>query len=365
MSDDKISMRQLLVLLFAALLSPTIHALPAAPAAVAGEGGWLSSLVALPVGLAMCWVTLTLLRGLPEGTGLAGAMHITLGPVLGRIVLAVYLLWGILELAAGVRLCGARILSTGYTNAPLLLYMVLLLGAVLWITRGRLAAFARAGEIFYLILSITLGVVLLLAAFHIEAENLFPIWTEDVPAVLASSLSVLSVLGTAVLGAFLDGTVTRRKSDKSRALRWTAAACLMLTGLQIVNLGNFGPALIARLEQPFFMMVRDIGVHGAFQRAESVIMAVWVLSDLVFAGLIAFACCAMAKELFCLKHGNSAAVPVVVLGLAASVFLFPNAFSLERFGDKILGPASLVLGFCVPLLLLFIAKLRGLLRQKT
>ena len=49
MPDDRISLRQLLTLTFAALLSPAIQLLPGSTARRAGEAGWLATLVALPV----------------------------------------------------------------------------------------------------------------------------------------------------------------------------------------------------------------------------------------------------------------------------------------------------------------------------
>lgn len=54
MPDDRISLRQLLALLFAALLAPAIGVLPSQTAALAGEAGWLSALAALPVLLGLC-----------------------------------------------------------------------------------------------------------------------------------------------------------------------------------------------------------------------------------------------------------------------------------------------------------------------
>ena len=71
MPDDRISLRQLLALLFAALLAPAIGVLPSQTAALAGEAGWLSALAALPVLLGLCWVLFALLRPAGEGAGLA------------------------------------------------------------------------------------------------------------------------------------------------------------------------------------------------------------------------------------------------------------------------------------------------------
>ena len=64
MTNDRISLRQLLTLTFAALLSPAIRILPGRTARIAGEGGWLAALAALPVLLALCWVVYLLVRSI-------------------------------------------------------------------------------------------------------------------------------------------------------------------------------------------------------------------------------------------------------------------------------------------------------------
>ncbi len=358
MKKDCISMRQLLVLLFAALLSPAIQVLPSETAAVAGAAGWLSSLVVLPPALGLCWVFFRLLERFPEGSGLADVVEMTLGKVVGKGVLLIYIVWALVLLCVNTRLYGQRFLATGYRNSSLLLFVAALLAVALWIAWGRLSAFARAGEVFYLILTITLGGVLLFSLFHVEWENVFPVWLEDTVPVLWSGVPVLGVLSYGVFGAVLSGGVTRRPGDKARAMKWTAAFCLLLTALQFINLGNFGPYLIARMEQPFFMMVKGIGVQGAFQRVESVVIALWVLSDLVFIGLLTFSCCTLAKTCFGIKEAKYAAPVVALLTLAGSILLFSDAFSLDRFANSVVPAGNLLLGVVFPLVLLIIASLR-------
>ena len=137
-------MRQLLALLFAALLSPAVQLLPRSSATLAGEAGWLSALAALPVYLLLCWLVLRLLGRFPEGTGLAEAFQRTLGAPLGKGLTLLYLLWGLVALAANLRSCGQRLLTTSYRNTSLWGFVFLLLAVVLWTARGKLSAFARA-----------------------------------------------------------------------------------------------------------------------------------------------------------------------------------------------------------------------------
>ena len=286
MPDDRISLRQLLALLFAALLAPAIGVLPSQTAALAGEAGWLSALAALPVLLGLCWVLFALLRPAGEGAGLAQVTETVLGRGLGKGVLLLYLLWGLLLLSANARLFALRFLSTSYRNAPLGLFLLTLLGLTLWLVRKPVRVLARTGEVFYLALAIGLGFSLILGVLQVEPRHILPLWTEDLPGVLSAAVPVLGLFGYVVFAAFLGGNVTRGEGDRRRALWWAAAFCLVLTALQLVCLGNFGPGLTARMDTPFFMMVKGIGIEGTFQRVESVIIALWVFSDLALLNLL-------------------------------------------------------------------------------
>src|SRR5699024_6667604 len=110
--------------------SPAIRILPGRTARIAGEGGWLAALAALPVLLALCWVVYALLQ--KGNGGLGEAALTTMGPVLGRVVVGFYLLWGLFLLAANARLVALRFLTVSYRNAPLPLFLAALLALTLW-----------------------------------------------------------------------------------------------------------------------------------------------------------------------------------------------------------------------------------------
>lgn len=353
MENDRISMRQLLALEFAALLSPALQYLPGQSAAAAGEAGWLSAIAALPVLLLLAWG----LGRLPEGTALSGGLERAFGRAAGRAVTAVYLLWGLVCLACQLRAYGQRFMSTDYRNTSLSAFVVILLGLGLWLAWGKLSDFARAGEIFYLILCVTVGAVVVFAAFHMEAQNVLPVWTEDLGGAARSALPALGVLGYAVFGGFLAGQVRRRPGDRGRALRWAAALCLTLTAVQLACMGAFGPALLKRMEAPFYMAAKSIGLRGGFQRVESAVLAVWALSDLALTGLLLFACCAVARELFGLER-RAAAVPIAVLGGTGALFLFRDGFALAEFARTWLMWGNIALGFGLPALAILISALR-------
>ena len=358
MPDDRISTRQLLTLLFAALLSPAIRLLPARTAAVAGTAAWLSALAALPAVLGLCWVLFALLRPAEEGVGLPQVFQQVLGKPLGKTVTALYLLWGLFLLCVNARLVALRFLATSYRNAPLLLFITTLLGVTLWLVRKPIRVLARVGEIFYLILAIGVGATLLFGAFQIEAYHVWPVWKEDIPGILTASVSVLGLMGYTVFAAVLAGHVRHREEDRRHALAWAGVFCGVLTALQLVCLGAFGPALIMRMDTPFFMMVKGIGIEGSFQRVESLVIALWVLSDLALLALLAGACSVLA-HCVCTRIERKKWVWLIIPGaLIGAVTLFPNVFVLEQIMLSIALPGNLIFGFLIPFVVLLVKKLR-------
>ena len=141
MEEKQISQTQLCALLWAGLMAPAAELLPAVTLPIAGRGAWLSALAALPVLLLLGWGLGRL--GLRHG-GLAGAIRWGLGPVVGRLVLLLYFIWGELLLALRLRLCAQRLIASGERDGSLWFFLPAAALLVLWMARGKLPAFARA-----------------------------------------------------------------------------------------------------------------------------------------------------------------------------------------------------------------------------
>lgn len=359
MPNDKVSLRQLLALLFAGLLSPAVAALPGETAAAAGSGAWLAPLFALPVILAVCWVVWAIFRMLPGDAGLAEALEAAFGAVAGRIATGVYLLWCLFILVYQARLYGQRLIVAGYREASFGFFLAALLGLALWLGLGKLAAFARAGEIFCMALLAALLGAVFFSIYNVKITYVLPLWVEDAPGIAASAVPVFRVLSYAVFAAFLGGRVTRRASDVRRSVRWTIAFCAVIMLLLLTILGQFGPKLTAVMEAPFFKMVEGIGIRGAFQRLEAVAAALWALSDLTLIGLLLFSCRFMLASLFRLKKSNLTVVPVVLITFFGAL-AFSYAPQLAETAAVIGQIGSIILSFgALPLVLLALRVRKG------
>lgn len=359
LNRDQISARQVYVILFAALLSPAVRALPAWTAETAGVGAWLTGLFAFPVLLLMGWALLSLLCRTGPEHGLAEVFQDALGTVLGKLLTIIYMIWALFLLCLELRLYGERMLAAGTGNASLPALLVILLAMVLWLCRKKLAAFARAAEIFYLILTVALVLVLVFSVADLSPENVLPVWTGDIPAVVSATAVPLGVVGTGIFAAFLGGKVAVRKGDRRRGLGWLVAGCLAMSFLQFGVLAQMGPSLAAQMEYPFFEVARGVGIDGAFQRVEAVVVALWLLSDLALLGLLIVALRAMTGSVFGKQWEKWAPPIAVVLSFLGAVFLLPDGFAAQNLASGAAMIGNLTFGFAVPLLVFLVQKVKG------
>ena len=266
-----ISEAQRNILLCAGLLAPAAELLPSMAMGQPGTS-WLTVLL----GGALAFLLLTLLLR-PEQAPLDSR---DTGPK--QWVLIIYKVW--FEFLLGVQLagCAHRLLSFGERDGSPLFFLAVLTLIVLYLERSTLPAFARAGQIFFAVLLVSAGFVLLLSLPNTRPERLIPV---TLPG-LSPVLGVSGLLCWGLPAVFLP---VSRKQTRSGPWLWSGTALLLLTASQMVILAGLGPGLAARVEYPFFSLAESVGIEGAFQRIESLVSSLWVFADLCLCGLLIFA----------------------------------------------------------------------------
>lgn len=348
MGDEKISRTQLMALLWAGVMAPAAELLPALLLPGAGRGAWLAVLLAAPLVLAAGW----LMGSLAGREGLSKTVAGLLGRWLGGAVLLLYIVWGLFLLSLRLRLCAQRLLASGERDGALWFFLLAVAAVLLWMGRGKLAPFARAGQLFLTALLITAGAVLGLSLFQARPERLLPLWWSEAGPALRAILSAAGVMGWGLFLPFLMGEVRDQGENKNwHWLFWGLGGALLLAAAQAIMIGNLGTELAARLDNPFFALAKNVGVEGAFQRVEGVVAALWTFADLTMGGVLIFAVRAMAAQL--LPEKALAWVPwgAVLLGTAGALTLFPALGTAEMWNRRLVPMGNLILGFLLPALL--------------
>lgn len=356
MERDTLSFSQLMALLFGALLGPAAELLPGA----AAQAGVTGALAVLGGGIAMGGAGLLLGRLTAPGGGLARGLAEAFGGLFGKLVLSLYIMWCQVLLTLRLRLSAQRLLGSGERDGAVWFFLLALGGMALWMAHGHLGALGRTAQLFFTALGVTGGVVLVLALFQGKGGNLLSAWTWSAAGAGELLRPGLSALGWGLFGAFLFQKAPEEKTGR-RWLGWTAAAGLVLVIAQVIVIGRFGPQLTVRLDSPFFQLAKSVGVEGAFQRVESIVAAIWVLSDLLLLTGILW-CMRRIGAVLCPKLPAPALVTIAALtAMVAALALFGEKFSSRAMEGVLLPAGSLILGLGVPALALLI---RGRKRER-
>lgn len=349
MERDTLSFSQLMALLFGALLGPAAELLPGA----AAQAGVTGALAVFGVGLAMAGAGLLLgTLAAPRG-GLAQGLAEVFGGFFGKGVLLLYIVWCQVLLTLRLRLSAQRLLGSGERDGAVWFFLLALGLMALWMAHGHLGALGRAAQLFFTVLGVTGGVVLVLALFQVEGGNLLSTWTWS-PAGAGELLRPgLIALGYGLFGAFLLQPDGARRLSRPW-LGWSAGAGLVLVAAQLVMIGRYGPQLTTRLHSPFFHLAKSVGVEGAFQRVESIVAAVWVFSDLLLLTGILW-CMRRIGAVLCPRLPAPVLVTIAALSaMVTALALFGETLSPRGLEGYLLPAGSLILGLAVPGLALLI-----------
>lgn len=271
----------------------------------------------------------------------------------GKPLALLYIIWGVFLAGTALALCGARMSEAGGQGGPLWPTVLAAL-PVLWLAAGKPEAFARAAEIFYLVMLAALALIVLLGAGQVEMR-----WILAARGDIFDSFVTAAGVGcTGVYVVLLwNGS---GEGEKRRFFWWSAAGALVLAGMAVFTVGSLSQALVNTVERPFFLMTVGLGRTA---RVESLAALLWLAADVTFLGLVFQSCRGLWQDVLGLQGEKwaGAGFTAAALGLA---------LGLERFGDPeallrgAVPVGGLILGGAAPVLLWVFGKKREESPQK-
>lgn len=278
---------QLLALCSVSALTPALRLLPAASAALAGRGGWLSVLLALPPAALYGALLWRFSHKRQAGESLPALWRRAAGPRLGAVLLGLCGLWFLFYAAFTLRDSAQRLVETVYPHADRRLFIVPLALAAALAGAGDARRLARTARLVLPLMIAAVALTLCFSLPELRADNLLPLSRRDALPILRGTLPTLDVAGLIlVLLFFLSDELTGACSYRSVAGR-IALLGAMMAALVAAVIGSFGHELAAQLSRPYFSLVRNLVFFHSLERIEALLVALWIFSDfLLTAGLL-------------------------------------------------------------------------------
>lgn len=357
LEKGKISNRQAMMLLVTSILGTGLLTFPSLTTAEAKQDAWITVVIAACVSLVIILITVPLGWRFPGKTIVEYSEEI-LGKFLGKIVGLIFI-WFFLYLTALVmREFGEFIVTVFMEETPLIVFIVTLLFAAALAIYGGLEVISRVNEMMLLLVIISFFFFMFLAFGEMDPARLRPILAEGMLPVFKGSLPAIGWLGEVVSIAFLLPYLNR----PALARRSGSMAVLILLAIHLVvvvtSIMVFGAAQTGRMQFPAFMIARNAGIAGIFERSEALFMLIWVGGVFAKIAIYYYVTVLAASQWLKLSSYRPLILPFGLIIGALAFIDYRNNPELVSFLHKVWGPYSIPIELGLPALLLTIAIIR-------
>ena len=362
MPDAKITEGQLMALGCCYLLGTMV--ISSFITSAAGRDAWLMGLwgLAVFVPTLLCW--LGLIRRHPR-LGLFDIFDAVLGPLWGRVLSSLYLLFFVVLCALNIQEATGFMHFGIMPETPLLALAALFMAVGVYGARKGLAPMARLAAAFCAVACVGLMINLLSSLSHADFNHLLPVL--DGPALGYLQAGHIAATIPYGEGLVLLMLLPRLESDArpGRALAGVAVfTSVVITLVHLREAVTLGP-LAGYAAQPSFEAVRMIGHQGALTRTES-LFALLLVTLTFFKTLILFYICLISiKHIFRLGSARPLAVPLALLLTLAAVRMCGSQSDAALFGKNNAPFIWSVFTLVLPALTLLLSHLRGTKKAAT
>nr|WP_042474212.1 spore germination protein [Bacillus ndiopicus] len=358
-AQDRITTSQAIVVLVNYILATGILTLPRfSLEKVKTPDVWISVLLGGLIAMIAGVIIVKLSQQFPEKTFYQYNQEIIgkwLGAFLSILVISYFFLIAAFEVRTMAEVTSLFLLEGTPTWAIILPF----LWVGLYLISSGINSIARLFEIIFPITVIIFLLVAFLSIGIFEIDNLRPVLGLGIiPVLKGVKTSTLAFLGPEIMLLLI---AFMQKSDKKKAVK------VVLVGLTIplifyiitvvMVIGALSVDGVLTRTWPTIELMRSFEIPGLiFERFESFLLVIWIMQIFTTFTITYFAA---AFGLSCLLKKNIRIFMFALLPVIYLIAMTPkNINELFKFGDMI-GNAALILFGMLPIILLFIARLRG------
>ncbi|MEI7028377.1 GerAB/ArcD/ProY family transporter [Paenibacillus sp. y28] len=302
MQEERISSKQLFLLLFFFIFSSVFITLPRELVGEAEHTGWLSIVIAVLVFPLCAWIIVKV-RQFQGNRTIVSYVESLLISMLLRIVgkkgskaaakiitLVIFVLPTLIYCGLSARIMVELFGSVMLPETPTEVMIGLQLLLRYYMLLGGLAALARWSQLVGPLVIVTFLSMSLLAFGKVRMDRLLPLFDGSAGGVMHGSLLVLgNLLEVLVL---MSMTQVPQEGKLLRTLVSVAAASgVMFLLVFFTSVGNYGTATNRRMLFPFIETVRDISFGNFLEHFELIALVLWGVMNFVKGALTFYACC--------------------------------------------------------------------------
>ncbi|MFB6466942.1 endospore germination permease [Cytobacillus sp. Hz8] len=354
LEKGKISKGQFMILIFLFMIGSST--LIATPMVInqAKQDGWISGFMALGFGLILVRIYGSLAKHHPNETLIEICQSI-LGKWLGKFVAFLYFLFFLILTSGLVRIIGDLITTKIMTETPMIAIEIAFIIIVIYGVYLGLETFARTAEMVLPWVLMFFILVMLSLIPEIEMKNILPILDGGFNPSIRGTYRLMGIpyLDIVIFLMISPYVVNSVKIGKELFIS-TFVGGTLLTCVITLAIVVLGTELSSKLNYPLFDLAQRIDIGNFIQRIEVLSGGIVFIAMFIKIVISYYSMILSLAQILELKKFNILSIPLGILVLTFSLFLFPNIIYFQMFTNDVWTPFSFIYGFFFPLLLLIV-----------
>lgn len=355
--NDKISIRQLQILILLNSFGTGVIVLPRHAAYYAGADGWISVIIASGIALLSVWLITSLGRLFPSKSFFEYTAIIASKPV--SCLLNILLLFKIVMLISfELSFFGEIVKLIMLKETPFFIIILMLLLVSGYTSAKGFETRARIAEILIFIIFIPLILVFSLASLDVDFTNILPAFKSSPEAVLRGGLNCFSAF-MGIEGLLLvNPYINKPAKVRSASLQMILITGIVFTVITVIAICRFGVSNIANQPWPVLEMMDTVDLPGSFiERQEALIMSFWIVSMFAIVNAGLFYGAVISKSVFKKGKHTYYVIAYIIIALLLTTFMHNTVEAYEKMSFLYLS-SGIIYAVIIPAALLVLAKIR-------
>ncbi|GGG88525.1 GerAB/ArcD/ProY family transporter [Paenibacillus radicis (ex Gao et al. 2016)] len=352
--QERVSSIQMSMLFLFFMTGSSIVIVPAPLTNIAGNGAWISLLLATAIGMLLLAAVLYLNRLAPE-LSLVGQSRSAMGKGLTFLLLIPFscvLLWNIsgVVIEIGIFFKNTMLKETPTYAVSTLFFIMIGLTAM-----AGIEVIARMAAVFMFLMFGCIVLIWILVANLYHPQYLLPVMPDGIGPILNASYVVYGFPYSELVVFSVIFSFVRK--DENAQLRKHMYVALIINSLTLIasvisSIMVLGP-LSGDLKYSLYQLARLISFQEVIERIESVIGFSLIVGFYFKASILLLILIKLLKELLGLKNERLVVFPVAFICLLLSVTTYTKESQLEEFVN-VTWPLLNTLAYTIPVLLILL-----------
>ena len=356
--NDKISHRQLQLLLIINIFGTGVILLPRQVAALALQDGWLLIPIATIFAIACVCIITALASQYPTKTFYEYTSIIASRPV-AMVLSAGLILRLVLHIALTIRICLEILSQTMLPSTPIWLMALLLIATSGYGASKGYETRARLAEVLIFVVLVPILLVFAIAAFNVDYTNLLPVLQTSPADLMRGGFVTLHAFIGIELLLLVYPYMKKPATVQRSAIVSVGILGAIMSFVTVITMARFGVVSIQHHMWPVIQMMDATNLPGSFiQRQGMLMMSFFIISVFAIVNACLFFSSLILRSM--VKKGNHGYYVLATMVVSFVAVMIPNnMMEVYRYMDIVFLTFGLGYMFVVPATLLIVAKMRN------